>query len=98
MNIEKIKQAINSGMPDEAIEAEMIRVIAGDDRALSLIFQIVQHRQQVDRELISSLNLLLSKAHVALEDRKFNKGGFIQKEIRDFYEENKGVIGHCFNM
>lgn len=98
MNIEKIKQAINSGLPDEAIEAEIIRVIAEDDKALPSMFWIVTQRHKANRELISSLNLLLSKAHVALEDRKFNKGGFIQKEIRDFYEKNKGVIGHCFNM
>jgi hypothetical protein len=98
MDIEKIKQAINSGLPDEAIEAEVIRVIAEDDRALPSMFWIVTQRHKAARELISSLNLLLSKAHIALEDKKFNKGGFIQKEIRDFYEKNKGVIAHCFNQ
>lgn len=71
-------------------------------RKLYRIFlRILDYERKSKKVLLENINLLLSKAHVGLEVAKYDKGtlnadGFIQREIMQFYLDNKGTIGHCF--
>jgi hypothetical protein len=96
MNLPELKSIINSGLPDEVIKSEIINSLAKDENIIPVIMQILERERAFKKELQAEMNLLLSKAHVGLEDKKFNKGGVMQKEIIEFYRKYKGVVGHCF--
>jgi len=96
MNLPELKSIINSGLPDDIIKSEIINSLAKDENIIPDILQILEKERAFKKELQAEMNLLLSKAHVGLDDKKFNKGGFMQKEIIEFYRKYKGYVGHCF--
>lgn len=96
MNIKELKLIINSGLPDEVIKKEVIKSISMDEDVIPIVMKILEQERQFNKEVHSEMNVLLSKAHVGLENKKLNEGGFIQKEIVDFYIKYKGRVGHCF--
>jgi len=96
MNIDKLKTIINSEWSDEMKERGVINLIAKDENVIPLVMKILESEREQKKELLTDMNLLLSKAHVGLEDKKFNKGGFMQKEIVEFYTKYKDSVGHCF--
>ena len=96
MNIKELQSIINSGLPDEVIKSEIINSLAKDENVIPVIMNILKREREFKKEIQIEMNLLLSKAHVGLDNRKFNEGDFMQKEIIDFYTKYKGHIGHCF--
>lgn len=96
MNIKEIKLIINSGLPDDVVKSEIINSLAKDENVIPIIMKILERERQFKKEIHEEMNLLLSKAHIGLDDKKFNEGDFIQKEIIDFYKKYKGYVGHCF--
>lgn len=92
MNLEKIKEIVNAGNINW--EFMLLYEISKDEKAIPSIMQILDAERRDNKELIQDLNAMLSKAHLGLEKPQINKGGFMQKEIRDFYKS--GRIGHCF--
>ena len=96
MNIKELKSIINSGLPDDVIKSEIINSLAKDENVISVVMRILERERQFKKEIHNEMNVLLSKAHIGLDDKKFNEGNFIQKEIIDFYTKYKGYVGHCF--
>lgn len=96
MNLAELKSIINSGLPDDIIKSEIINSLAKDENIIPVIMQILERERAFKKELLLDMNLLLSKAHVGLDNKKFNKDGFMQKEIIEFYRKYKGYVGHCF--
>lgn len=96
MDIKELKTIINSGLPDELIKSAIINSLAKDDNVILIVLKILERERNDKKELLSDMNLLLSKAHIGLEEKKFNTGGFIQKEIVEFYTKYRGIVGHCF--
>lgn len=96
MNLQELKTILNSGLADEIIEYKIIDVLAKDENVISTILMIIERERNFKKEIQTEMNLLLSKAHVGLENKKFNSGDFIQKEIVAFYTKYKGYVGHCF--
>ncbi len=96
MNIEELKAIINSDLPIEVMKSEIINSLAKDENVIPVVMQILEREREFKKELQTEMNLLLSKAHVGLDDKKFNSGDFMQKEIIEFYTKYKGHIGHCF--
>ena len=96
MNIKELKSIINSGLPDDIIRFRIINSLAKDENVIPDVIRILERERQFKKELCDEMNLLLSKAHIALDNKKFNEGNFIQKEIIDFYKRHKGYVGHCF--
>ncbi len=98
MNLEKIKTIINSVSTTEAKEYEIIKCLAEDERVVPLILQILSSERETKKEVIERMNFMLSKADTGLEDSKFNKGHFIEKEIYEFFRKYRNVkgVGHCF--
>ena len=96
MNIKELKSIINSGLPDDVIKSEIINSLAKDENVIPVVMRILERERQFKKEIHNEMNVLLSKAHIGLDDKKFNEGNFIQKEIIYFYTKYKGYVGHCF--
>ena len=96
MNIKELKSIINSGLSDDVIKSEIINSLAKDENVIPVVMRILERERQIKKEIHNEMNVLLSKAHIGLDDKKFNEGNFIQKEIIDFYTKYKGYVGHCF--
>lgn len=96
MNLHELKSILNSGLTDEIIEYKIIDVLARDENIIPTILMIIERERKFKYEIQTEMNLLLSKAHLGLENKKFNSDNFIQKEIVDFYTKYKGYVGHCF--
>lgn len=96
MNIKELKSIINSGLSDDVIKSEIINSLAKDENVIPVVMKILERERQFKKEIHDEMNVLLSKAHIGLDDKKFNKGNFMQKEIIDFYTKYKGYVGHCF--
>ena len=96
MNLQELKSIINSGLPDDVVKSEIINSLAKDENVIPVIMKILERERQFKKEIHDKMNVLLSKAHVGLDDKKFNDGNFMQKEIIEFYTKYKGYVGHCF--
>lgn len=105
MNIQSIKEIVNSNISDDMKEDLIISVLASDESVIPTMLKILQEERNKKKELIIDMNLELSRAHIYIYDRPetkteakqaFNKS-FIMDEIAKFYIKYKGVITHCFN-
>ena len=96
MNLDNFREILNSHIPENVKEQLIIREISKDESVIPTIMKILEQERLLKSELTSEMNLLLSKAHIGLDDKKFNKGNFMQKEIVEFYTKYKGIVGHCF--
>lgn len=96
MNLQELKSIINSGLPDDVVKSEIINSLAKDENVIPVVMKILERERQFKKEIHEEMNVLLSKAHVGLDDKKFNDGNFMQKEIIGFYTKYKGHVAHCF--
>ena len=100
MDLEKIKNIVNSKITDELKCHLIVDCLAKDEQVIPLMLQILQVERIRKEKISMEMNQLLSKADVGLDDVKFNEGGFMQKEIYEFYKKHKDVpgVGHCFKQ
>ena len=98
MNISKIREAVNSNIPEQYIEQEILDILSQDENVVSTLLSILGRERKFKKELQLNMNLMLSKAHTVLDEPKLNKDGFVQEEIVEFYKKYKGHVGHCFNV
>ena len=97
MNISKIKEIVtNPLLDDHAKRTLIITIIADDVTAIPDVLGILDRERTKRKELISDMNVLLSKADAALDSPKLNKNKFIQKEVKDLYIKWKGFINHLW--
>ncbi len=95
MDLELMKSILNENLlSDKQKEHLIIQTIAKSEDVIPVVLKILTEERQQKADLIDDLNRLLSKAHVCLEEPKYNKDNFIDKEIEEFYKSGK--IGHCF--
>ncbi len=110
MDLELIKQIVNSGLPDESKEYKIIQVLADDEKAIPEIMKILESERSMQRRLIMDMNAELSRSHIFIElevpdkpsknKKNPNEGfskGFVVGEIEKFYVKYKSVVTHCFN-
>ena len=96
MNVEELKSIINSGLPDDVVKSEIINSIAKDENVIPVVMKILERERQFKKEIHEEMNLLLSKAHIGLDNKKVNSDNFMQKEIIEFFTKYRGYVGHCF--
>jgi hypothetical protein len=96
MNLQELKSIINSELSDELKESQIIYSLSKDENIIPIIMELLERERIFKKELSSDMNLLLSKAHVGLDNKKLNEDNFMQKEIVEFYTKYKGYVGHCF--
>ena len=75
MNIQKIKDIINTNIPDELKEIYILNVISEDPNVIPTILNILEEERSRNNELILDSNTELSRALVVLKDKnlKYNK-------------------------
>ena len=98
MNINNIKKIIDSPFPDEIKERMIIAELSEDEKVIPMLLQILDNERNTKQKIHDEMNLLLGKACIGLENKKINKDGFMQKQIKEFYEKHRGVVGDCFNI
>jgi len=95
MNLNKIKEIIEMPLISEADkESLIIDEISKSENVVPTILMILNAERERNNELVSTMNLLLSKADVGLKEPKLNENGFMQKEISEFYDTAE--VNHCF--
>lgn len=98
MNLQELKTIINSGLPEEVIESEVINILSKDEDIILILMKLLEKERQFKKKMYQEMNLLLSKADVGLDNPEINEGNFMQKEISEFYIKYKGYLGHCFRQ
>lgn len=101
MNLKKLKEILDYGMiSDEQKEDLIIECLASDEDVIPFIMAILDRERSIKKETIRDMNELLSRAETAISEPNLNKGGFIQKSINDFFENNKDTKGifHCYKQ
>ena len=105
MDIDIIKDIVNSDSPNHLKENQLLFHLAKSESCIPTLLRILDRERSSNKELITDMNLELSRAHIYIdmmreskEDSKgsFNKG-FILDEIAKFYFKYKQVVTHCFN-
>ena len=95
MNLNKIKEIIEMPLISEADKKNLIiDEISKSEDVVPTILMILNAERERKNELVSTMNLLLSKADVGLKEPKLNEDGFMQKEISEFYDTAE--VNHCF--
>lgn len=99
MNLKLITEIISSpALEQEQKENLILLEIAKNERALPYVLEILAAERRDRRELISDMNMELSRAHTIIRDKKFFRKmqEFVDDEIIKFYQKYKAVVGHCF--
>ena len=90
MDIQKIKEIVNSSMIEEYKQKAILSVLAEDKKVIPYIMEILQYERDMNQEVILDFNVELSRALVALEDVKSNKKAkvdpkWVAEEVRKHY-------------
>lgn len=112
MDINKIRQIIELPITDEERTKGILNVIASDENALTVVLEILNIERKMKKELISDMNMELSRADVFIEglnpamlpkkekETIFADGFtkvFVADKIMSLYVKYKGIISHNFN-
>jgi CRISPR/Cas system CSM-associated protein Csm5 (group 7 of RAMP superfamily) len=105
MELNKIKEIIDSSITDSLKIKLILGVIADSDDAIPHVLEMLNSERSKNKEVIKDMNLELSRADSFVGCRDRWKGElfekqmvFLQEEIAKFYEkynDTKGVF-HCF--
>ena len=97
MDLEEIKCIVNAdSLSNEVKKSFIINVLAADENIIPLIMKILNEERKYKEELITDMNVLLSKVHLGLDNSEINQNNFMQKEIIAFYKKHNQHIRHCF--
>ena len=105
MDIKKIKEIVNSSIPEEVMPDYILSIIANDKKAITYILEILKHERHIHEELILDTNAELSRAYLVLNDKnlKWNKKvitepTWVVEQIKLHYEKWKDVIRCNFKI
>ncbi len=105
MDIRELREIINSDLPNEVIESDIIKSLSKDKEVIPIVMRILERERENNKNLINDMNLELSRAHIYIDERpesivegkdRFNKN-FVLDEIAKFYIKHKSFVTHCFN-
>ena len=111
MDIKAITEIVNDKFTDDKTKAaQIIIVLAKNENVLSDVMEILKEERVLKRELLTDMNMELSRAHIFIdsfmppipklkkeaEEKGFSKS-FVLDKIAEFYIKHKGIIRHCFN-
>jgi len=94
MDIKKIKEIVNSSLPESYQEKAILSVLATDKKVIPYIMEILDYERETNSEIILDFNVELSRALVTLEDAnvKSNKKAILDPkwvagEVRKHYQK-----------
>lgn len=113
MDLKELKKVLdNPTTTDDQKQQLIVGILAHDKNAMPLIIQILQKERQTNNDLITDMNLELSRAHIFIDElnpamllkkeKQTNLGEHVTKNfmldnIAAFYTKYKGIVQHCFN-
>ena len=108
MNIQELKTAINSDLPDDFKEQQIIQILAKDKNVMPTVLKILSAEREYQKEILDEINLNLSRTHIFIEAytpdlqklKKVESVGFTKQFVLDKVEEfytNYPSIRHLFN-
>jgi hypothetical protein len=105
MNLEKIKDIVNSDHSNEYKESVIINILSEDKKIIPIILEMIQIERNRTEELILDSNAELSRALIVLKDKnlKCNKNiiadpKWVVGEIIKHYQKWKDYIRCNFNI
>lgn len=105
MNVNKVKEIVDSVISDKAKERLILSVIADDKNAIPTILEILNAEREINNELILDTNAELSRALITLNDDnlKYNKNivadpKWVAGEIIKHYQKWKDYIKCNFKV
>ena len=96
MDLQRITDIVNSTSSSEEKEYLIIETLSRDKNIIPTILEMISIERKNKSELISEMNLQLSRADLFINNPRMADKEFITGEISRFYSENKDVIFHCF--
>ena len=100
MNIKKITDIVNDhSLTVTSKERAIITVLSEDPNVLTTIISLLAVERNTQKELVSDLNLEVSRYHAMVTTPKLLKGqeGFLNDETKSLYEKWKAFIKPLFN-
>lgn len=105
MDIKKISDIVNSNLPDNFKSAKIYEVLAEDEHAVPIIMRILNQERSKQKELVSDLNVELSRMSAYANQKKRKLTGsdgfskeFVFGEMWKMYDKWAGRISHTFNI
>lgn len=106
MKLDKLKQILDSEVNDELKELLVLQFLSKQETIIPDLLKILEIERISKKELISDMNLELSRAHIYIDlneekvDKKnkntFTKS-FVIDKIAQFYFKYSETVNHCFN-
>lgn len=97
MNLKALAEVLKLEVPDQVKKDKILRILSSDENTIVYLLRILDHERDANKELISDLNLELSRAHVHILSPKLMKKIFTLNNIELLYIKWKEKIKHCFN-
>lgn len=98
MDLNKIREALDSGMPNPVIKSRILSIIGLSDDSVMQLMEVVNSRMQSDKQLIEDSNLEVSRAALHIKSPSLSESSFILTEIGKHYEKYNDRIHCCFNI
>ena len=104
MNINEIKEIVNSDLPNDYKEKSILFILSKDKNVIPYLLYILERERETNKELILDSNLELSRALVTLNmNQKPKKAAeeqrvFVIDEIKKHYMKWKDKIKCNFNI
>ncbi len=67
MDLEEIKKVVNSEIPDNLKEFQLLTILSKDEKLIPTLLGVLQEERKFKKELITDMNLELSRAHIFID-------------------------------
>lgn len=107
MDVNAIKQIVNSELPIDYQEKAILSVLANDKNVIPYIMEILEYERTQSKELLLDTNMELSRAFITLKAKTSDADGekmmkeqndFVIGKIKKHYLKWKDYIKCCFNV
>lgn len=94
MNLDKIKETVNSSKENAVKELEIIIILSQDENVIPTVLKILNKERTINDQLITETNAELSRALVTLVEPhiKLTTGSFVIGQIKAHYHKWKDKI------
>lgn len=100
MDIRKLSEVINNPFLEDNIKEKMIiNVLSEDPNVLLTLLGLISSERKYNKEIISDLNLEVSRYQVHINDKSLLKKNlsFLNEETKKLYDKWKDFISPLFN-
>lgn len=99
MNIDKIKEIVNSVGDKEQKSSAIIKALSEDSNVLFTLITLLATERNINKQMVSDLNLEVSRYHIHINNKDLLKKNlqFLNTETKSLYTKWKDYIRPPFN-